>query len=45
MGSLAPRTRTEGVAPGVFPTPAGKGVVCDWDDLLRALDDELEKYT
>ncbi|ASP98529.1 DUF2750 domain-containing protein [Sinorhizobium meliloti] len=41
---LLPKLKLEGVLPGVFFTPASKGVTLPVDELMAALRAELRKY-
>ncbi len=41
---LLPRLKMEGVLPGVFFTPSSKGVTPPVDELVSALEAELQKY-
>lgn len=43
-GELLPRLRMDGVLPGVFFTPTGKGVTPSIEELEAALKAELENY-
>lgn len=42
--ALLPKLRDEGVLPGVFYTPSGKGVTPSIDTLEHDLQEELERY-
>lgn len=44
MEVLLPQFRDEGILPGVLPNPAGKGVTPTVDELLAALEEELQQY-
>lgn len=44
LNELLPRLREQGVLPGVFPTPSGRGVTPTPDILEAALRKELERY-
>jgi hypothetical protein len=44
LNDLIPKLRSQGVLGGVFPTPGGRGVTPDLDDLERALREELKQY-
>jgi hypothetical protein len=44
LDDLLPRFAVQGVLPGVFPTPAGKGVTPTPEELAGALRTELENY-
>ena len=44
MRGLLPGLEADGVLPGIFFTPASQGVTVPVDELLRALEAELEKY-
>jgi hypothetical protein len=44
MGERLPKLKADGVLPGVFFTPSSKGVTPSVDELLRALNEELENY-
>jgi hypothetical protein len=44
MNTLLPKLKKDGVLPGIFFTPTGKGVTPSVDDLLDALKDELRNY-
>lgn len=41
---LLPQLRKDGVLPGVFYTPNGQGVTPPIDELLKAIEAELERY-
>lgn len=44
LGEMAPTMKERGIAPGVFLTPAGRGVVPTWEELEAALREELTQY-
>ncbi|AXA94509.1 DUF2750 domain-containing protein [Massilia sp. YMA4] len=44
MHVLLPRLRTDGVLPGVLPTPSSKGTTPSVDELIAALEEELKRY-
>ena len=44
LGELLPKLADRGILAGVFPTPAGKGVTCNADELAARLRKELENY-
>lgn len=44
MNTLLPKLRKDGVLPGIFFTPSGRGVTPSVDELLGALKDELQNY-
>jgi hypothetical protein len=44
MNVLGPMFREKGIRPGIFPTPAGKGVVPTVDELCAALREEMKWY-
>ncbi len=44
LEALLPRLQRDGVRVGVFPTPAGQGVIVPPEQLADALRVELEKY-
>lgn len=44
LADLLPKLRQAGVAPGIFPTPSGRGVVVMAAVLEQALRLELERY-
>ncbi len=44
MESLLPKLKSDGVLPGILPTPAGKGATPPVDDVMAALEEELRKY-
>jgi hypothetical protein len=41
---LLPKLKLDGVLPGVFFTPSSKGVTTSVDELMLALETELQKY-
>ena len=41
---LLPKLRVDGVLPGIFLTPSSEGVTPTIDELLDAIDAELQKY-
>lgn len=43
-GVLLPKLKLDGVLPGVFFTPTSKGVTPSVDDLMSALEAELQNY-
>jgi len=44
LAELAPKLKARGVRAGIFPTPTGKGIVIDVDELCGALKEELGRY-
>ena len=44
LNELLPKLKLDGVLPGVFYTPANKGVTPSVDELKRAIEAELERY-
>ena len=44
MEVILPKLKTEGVLPGVFLTPSGQGVTPSIDELMAALEAELQNY-
>lgn len=44
MDVLLPRLKADGVLPGILPTPTGKGATPSIDELLAALENELQQY-
>lgn len=44
MGVLLPKLKGDKVLPGVFFTPSSKGVTPSIDELMAALEEELENY-
>jgi hypothetical protein len=44
LTQLLPELQAEGVHPGVFPTPGGRGVVLGIEELEGALREEMKKY-
>lgn len=41
---LLPKLKADGILPGVFFTPASKGITPSVDELMAALEEELQKY-
>jgi hypothetical protein len=44
MRVLLPKLRSDGVLPGVLPTPNSKGATPSIDELIAALEEELRRY-
>ena len=44
MQVLLPQLRTDGVLPGILPTPGSKGATPSIDELIAALEEELRRY-
>lgn len=44
LNTLLPKLKLDGVLPGVFFTPASKGLTPSVDELKAALEAELQKY-
>lgn len=44
MEVILPKLKTEGVLPGVFLIPSGQGVTPSIDELMAALEAELQNY-
>ncbi|MFZ5638570.1 MAG: DUF2750 domain-containing protein [Pseudomonadota bacterium] len=44
LEALLPRLKNDGILPGVFYTPSSNGVTPSVDELVGAINEELEKY-
>ena len=44
MKLMLPQLKAEGILPGILPTPASKGATPSVDDLVAALEEELQRY-
>lgn len=44
MNELLPKLKADGVLPGILPTPGGNGATPPVEDVLAALEEELQRY-
>lgn len=44
MEVVLPQLKVEGTLPGILPTPASKGAMPSIDELVAALEEELQRY-
>lgn len=44
MEVVFPQLKVEGTLPGILPTPSGKGATPSIDELVAALEEELQQY-
>lgn len=44
MEVVLPQLKVEGTLPGILPTPASKGAMPSIDELVAALEEELQQY-